>query len=197
MVEDTSLQFLRVRSYLENRRLGRDFLPANASGVYWFVRDLAPLFNANDDQALSEWFERPRRWFEGDAPLYYKVRIAGSVRKLGRAKARHLRNLVNSVGANALSAPLLLTQRPLYIGESRDLKGRISDHIEGRTDLVELLEAADLSLSDCVVLWTVLPSALGELDAGKIDDSEPKSDRRVLEALAIRLSQPLLNRKLE
>jgi hypothetical protein len=140
-----SLRYLQVLSYLEDRRLGRAFLPVDAAGVYWFVRDLVPMLKVGDEQMLDDWLERPRRWFAGEVSPYFKLRVSNSVRRLGAVKTNHLRELTEKVGANTLSAPLLLTQRPLYIGESRKLQKRISDHIEGRTELRELLAAAGLS----------------------------------------------------
>ena len=71
---------------MAHRRLGRAFLPVDAAGVYWFVRDLVPMLKVGDEQMLDGWLERPRRWFAGEVSPYFKLRVSNAVRRLGAVK---------------------------------------------------------------------------------------------------------------
>ncbi len=194
-----------------------------APGIYAWMLDLRRAFERapggdGDLVAALRAAVRPDtpRVFEGEVPPYTAVSLYDAPRNL-TARAEANIDSLSSLGAEtaewALLCPTML-QRPLYIGKAKNLRRRLRDHLLGKTALVGYLREVGLTLNDCAVLVSEVTPAPATPDLEDDDDTEddwydlePESLEGLdpatvalisaAESLTIRLSRPLLNRKMD
>jgi hypothetical protein len=65
-------------------------------------------------------------------------------------------------------------QAPLYVGKTRYLRQRISEHVDGTSGLLQRLERAGIALSSCVLRFVYLTVADIEVLARAGGGDDPK-----------------------
>jgi len=125
------------------------------------------------------------------APLYSIV--LRSDRELPSSKQDSLRAACMDSGFREELVSILEScseqfQRPLYVGKARLLRTRISEHLGGRTELRERLQAAGIKLDRCR-LFFVLPDIPVESTHGELIGDEDER-LHLIEDVLSRIYQP-------
>ena len=192
-----SIRILPMSEYYALTEASQTEVVPSVPGVYYWTLDYYSIYErrGKPDQCLermARFVAGPQKWFRGTIDPYYEVHIRNLAPPFSQAKQEHLRSVLQQP-----DAPLreLLTcangiQRPLYVGRTMNLRERLSDHIEARSELLTYLEEVGLDVLDCSFNY-ISPSFEPVPDEG---DASESLDRWliVLESLLTKTTNPLL-----
>jgi hypothetical protein len=182
------------------------------AGLYVWTVDFTRLTGPTFERRLTNALASGRSVAEGPIGLYSQVRIADAPRPLSPNKKQ---TLTRFSGDNDLQTWLMQiisrVQRPLYVGITGNLLGRVRQHIALGSRMREYLSQTGLRLEDCALTYYLIPGEVDEIDEEldiepSLEDSstgatrpegDPSQVLRLTEAITIRLAQPHFNRRSE
>jgi hypothetical protein len=117
--------------------------------------------------------------FEGQLGLLYQLSVHERAGRLSSRKEALLDRIAASDDARKRLAEILeritFLQAPLYVGKTRNLRQRISDHVDGTSELLQRLERAGIALSSCILKFVYLTAKDVEVLASAGGGHDPKA----------------------
>ena len=162
MLYKPHIKIVRYRQIATERDCNNALDP-DSSAVYAWFRDLtlSPAVLASKDnfvETVLRLLEKPlSEKRKSRINPFYEVGLTIKPKRLSAKKEKALRQYASNEDVReeigkALEA-MIFWQIPLYIGKTNRLAGRIWDHVNRETDLVERLEKIGLGIQECLLVY--------------------------------------------